>query len=111
MNPEYNTENDGKPGLEVPIDYGTVGDWDLTSRNEVEYMQKLLPRLREVGLIPVRIGRHKCRVISNDCETDPEKENYGPQEYNLLVVVCKKESADEETTPVEEPSEPGEDDL
>lgn len=93
LNPEYTMENDGVQGNERAINYGTAGDWDLTSIDVVDYMKKLLPMLKTTGFTPVRLGRHKGKVISSDSETDPKKEGYGPQEYNLLLVICKKEKA------------------
>jgi hypothetical protein len=44
-------------------------------------------------LTPERIATHPSLVICTDCVTDPNQLGYGPQKYNLVMLVCRKKSA------------------
>lgn len=86
----FTMTNDGHGGIEDPINYGTPGDWDLESVSASEMLDKLIPKLVQCGLQPTSLAMHKSLVISSDCETDESKPNFGPQEYDLVMLVCKK---------------------
>ena len=89
---DFTSMNDGQGSREDPIDYGSKDDWDLSSSSVSGQLDKLLPLLEKAGLEPVKLASHKSHVICTDCETDPDMPGYGPQEYNLVMLVCRKKS-------------------
>ncbi len=112
MHPEYDAKSDPSGEKDEFILYGDYDeeDWDLSGQNITVFLDKLLPQLKKTGLKPVRLARHQCRVISVDCEIEGKRR--GPQSYNMVVVVCKKESPQEEMpvnatedTPVDDPGD------
>jgi hypothetical protein len=73
--------SDGAGKAVAPISYGQKSN--LRGRDRIELLEKLSRMMEEVGLKPVRIGRHPARIICTDCTT-------GPQCYDGLVIVARK---------------------